>query len=167
VSKKVVGAGVKKAGKSLKMGRDKKTGGQMAASLRMLWAIQTKPHSVSTFWKPRKWNRLKPRYCLILPNTLSGSIQRGWRRVMPGSESRFSVACRRYTRSLKLTCPYLLGQPFFFLGCGGSQILECFCPPLFLDHFIRQRQHLVPIADRQVMPIHAFQCTGSPVVRLG
>jgi hypothetical protein len=45
--------GTKKLKKSPKMGEDKKTGGQMAASLRILWAMQTKAHSVSAFSKPR------------------------------------------------------------------------------------------------------------------
>ena len=46
------------------------------ASLRRLWAVQTRAHSARTFSKPRNRNWRNPRACLICPNTGSGSCLR-------------------------------------------------------------------------------------------
>jgi hypothetical protein len=56
----------------------------MAASLRKLWAMQTKAHSVSAFSRPRRWNLRKPILCFTSPKVVSGSIQRSCRKAMPG-----------------------------------------------------------------------------------
>jgi hypothetical protein len=54
------------------MGKDNQTGGQMAASLRILWAMQTKAHSFSAFSKPRRWNLRKRILWFYIPEGAFG-----------------------------------------------------------------------------------------------
>ena len=82
---------VRKGGKKrARIARGKKTGGHWIASFRKLWAMQSKPHSISTFFKPLSINLRNSMLCLISPKTVSGSVLRCCRKAMPCSESRFS-----------------------------------------------------------------------------